>query len=92
MTEIPTVKCKGCNADIAFITTPAGKKHPINPKPEKRWICMQYKSKEGKVIKNDWMLVDTHESHFSTCPFAGNFRKNCNSTDSVSDLDDGNNG
>ncbi len=61
-----TTKCRACDATIFFIKTKASKAAPLDAKPQKRWI--EY----GDDL---WGLVDTYESHFSTCPEAAAFRK-----------------
>ena len=58
--------CKSCNAEITWIKTEGGKNHPVDAKATKRWV---------NVISLGWLLLDTHESHFATCPNADQHRK-----------------
>ena len=57
--------CNGCGVEIVWGVTAKGSKVPLNP-PEKRYI----QGRSGKYI-----MVDTHTSHFATCPQADQFRK-----------------
>ena len=57
--------CKGCGAKIVWIKTENGKLTPIDAKPEKRYVSIDY----------SWKVMDTHISHFATCPEADHFRK-----------------
>lgn len=60
-------KCKGtdCGAEIIWIKTEAGKNHPVDRKPEKRWVL---------TLSGAWKLVDTYGTHFNTCPAEAMFR------------------
>lgn len=60
------MNCKGCGAEIVFMTTVSGKIVPLNL-PSKRFVMTDT---IGRV-----KLVDTWESHFVTCPEAKEFRK-----------------
>lgn len=60
-------KCRSCGKPIIWVETSAGKKMPLDAKPEKRFVIG---SKSGKAH-----LLDTHLSHFATCPDAGKWRK-----------------
>jgi hypothetical protein len=63
--------CKGCGANIVWIKTASGKSTPIDAKPERRYISIDY----------NWVLMDTHISHFATCPKADSFRKSKSKTE-----------
>jgi hypothetical protein len=56
-------KCKGCQADILWIQTKAGKMMPCDP--EEIVVC----TFEGEVVKG-------HIPHWATCPQAERFKKN----------------
>lgn len=58
--------CKTCGAEILWIRTTTGKMHPIDAKPEKRWV---WNAVDG------WDLLETHISHFATCPDADQHRR-----------------
>lgn len=65
-------KCRGCGADILWATTESGSKIPLDTKPEKRFRPMT----RGAITPHEIaVLVDTYQSHFATCPKAGDFRK-----------------
>jgi len=59
-------KCK-CGQEIIWIKTAAGRNHPINAKASKLWV----KDEDSMA----YSLADCHESHFTTCPNADEFRK-----------------
>lgn len=54
-------RCRSCNARIIFLTTAAGKKMPI----------------DADTVEPDDEEFDAqrHESHFASCPNAGQHRK-----------------
>jgi hypothetical protein len=58
-------KCKRCGAGLLWCMMPSGAKMPLDAKPKK---LIQVKEGIGEMI-------DVYESHFSTCPAAGEFRK-----------------
>ncbi len=60
-------KCKSCNADIMFVTTPAGKSHPLNLPAVKMWV----KDQDGHI----YSMTDCYTSHFATCNHPELFRK-----------------
>lgn len=60
-------KCKACNADIMFVTTVLGRKHPVNLPAVKMWV--------RDPDENFYSFSDCHTSHFATCPNADQFRK-----------------
>ena len=62
----PVAHCKTCKAEIQWIETKAGKKHPVNKEPKKMWNY-QWIPGEGRSM---WVLIDCYESHFATCPDA----------------------
>jgi hypothetical protein len=64
-------KCRGCGADIVWTVTEAGKRMPIDPKPEKRLVLMRRDGIENPIA----MARDTYMSHFATCPKAADFRR-----------------
>jgi len=62
--EADRTKQCSCGAQIFFILTPNGKRHPVDFKPERLWV------KRGET----WELVPCYRSHFATCPQAERFR------------------
>lgn len=65
MADLFTKRCTSCGAEIRWITTANGSAHPLDAKPEKRWI----------IDKNDvGRVVDVYVSHFATCPNAAQHR------------------
>lgn len=66
--------CRTCGAPIVWIVTPAGKAHPVDAKPEKRWI-VQNEITDGPTAGLSGTLVDTYVSHFATCPQAAEHRR-----------------
>lgn len=78
-------KCRRCGAEIMFIRLRSGKYNPVDPC--KRTI-IQDGGKEvlitetGEIIRGTFASYDDgangsgYISHFSTCPFADNFRRN----------------
>ena len=72
--EMPTHQygaCRGCGADIVWAVTEKGKRVPLNPKSEKRFIFTSWPQIEPTLVT----LMDTYVSHFATCPKAEEFRK-----------------
>lgn len=76
-------KCKACGAEIIWIKTPNGKNMPCNAQkiPYKNTFPkgdLVLVTPEGKIARGTFDLEsDTYgyESHFATCPVAGNFRR-----------------
>jgi len=64
--------CKTCGAEILWIVTPTGKAHPVDAKPEKRWVTVFSLDEDGG---EEWALVDTYLTHFATCPQADQHRR-----------------
>lgn len=65
--DLFTKPCSSCGAPVRWITTEHGSAHPLNAKPEKRWI----------IDRNDvGRVVDVFVSHFATCPSAFDHRRN----------------
>lgn len=58
-------KCRSCGAPVKWIKTPAGKSHPVDEQPEKRWVFID---DEKFPELQGWNLMDTYISHFGTCP------------------------
>lgn len=80
MPKVTPEKTCSCGTPIAFIRY-QGKKHPINAKPEKRFVFVPGAVNDGdnfdEVAESGgtWCLKDTHVSHFAECPEAEKFRK-----------------
>lgn len=66
--KIEAVKCKRCLKDIFFAETDNGKMHPFNLRRSPVII-----EREGKLI-----YTVGYTSHFTTCPFANEFRRQSN--------------
>jgi hypothetical protein len=56
------VQCSACRADIVWIRTVKGRKSPCNARR------LSVTTPEGKTVTG-------YESHYSTCPKAGEFRR-----------------
>ena len=73
--------CKKCGEDIIFVSTPAGKFIPCDPD----LISIMLKpgvvavTEDGRVLRGnketEHTSVQGYVSHFSSCPFAGEFRR-----------------
>jgi hypothetical protein len=75
-----TTACRSCGAPVRWIRTPAGKNHPCDAKPLKRWVALGDltcggASPELPVSAHGRTLVDCYVSHFETCPHAGQWRR-----------------
>jgi hypothetical protein len=57
--------CKGCNAPIKWITTPEGRKTPLDQRPTVYWV---------KDLRDTWRLVQFYTPHHATCPEVNQFR------------------
>lgn len=63
--DLFTQTCKSCGQPIRWVSTEAGNAHPLDAKPEKRWV----------VDRNDvGRVVEVYVSHFATCPNANQHR------------------
>lgn len=78
-------RCRGCGAEILWITTKAGKAMTCNPVPVMYWEKSKAK---GKVVTQNGLTLSCnfegnpddatglgYISHFSTCPKATEFRR-----------------
>lgn len=71
MSELPTtIHCKGCGAEIVFLTTELGAKMPCDAKPLKVLVPVQ-----PHAYPMIYQVENGYVSHFSTCPKADEFRK-----------------
>ena len=61
-------QCRGCEADIVWMKTKRGKSMPINVIPTES----QFRGPNAGELK---FVFGEHQSHFQTCPCAGEFRK-----------------
>jgi len=59
--------CKGCGAEIKWIKTATGKNTPVDAVSEKRYSFFPF--------TDEWLLLDSYQSHWATCPNANQFRK-----------------
>lgn len=64
--DLFTKHCESCGAAIRWITTDAGHAHPVDAKPEKRWLLDP--NGHGRI-------ADAYLSHFATCPKAAQHRR-----------------
>ncbi|MBQ3557844.1 MAG: hypothetical protein IJA11_08645 [Oscillospiraceae bacterium] len=77
-------RCKGCGAEIDWITTRAGKHMPVDPAPV--FVAVGdgkdvFVTDDGEVIHGRALSSDDGSaevafvSHFATCPVAGSIRR-----------------
>lgn len=81
--------CRGCGAPVIWVRTSAGKKMPIDAEPVwvkmetggdtfiRADGSFVFGRKVGDAYEDDdpdSNLIEAHESHFATCPQAGQFR------------------
>lgn len=60
-------QCASCGAPVVWVVMESGARMPLDP-PQKRVVIIPTTGK-GRVM-------DTHVSHFATCPNAAGHRKN----------------
>ena len=80
--------CRGCGAEVVWIRTNDGHKMPVDTEPV--WVKLKmggypffyldgscvHGTKAGDADDDpDSNFVEAYESHFATCPQAGNFRQ-----------------
>jgi len=53
--------CRSCGAEILWIETSNGKRCPVDASPKNVYV----------VTQKGWRLLKGFESHFATCPQAG---------------------
>jgi hypothetical protein len=63
--------CSSCGAEIIWTVTEAGRRMPIDAKPEKRVVL---RKQENDPLTPLARVVDTFISHFATCPNAARHR------------------
>lgn len=66
--------CRSCGAPILWVKTEAGKRMPIDAKPERRVVLDPLAVRLG-ADELTARVVDTYVSHFATCPNAAQHRK-----------------
>ena len=71
--------CKSCEAPITWVTTEAGKNHPLDEKPDPKglWVVVHGggESVMRRATDEDRKLLrPTYTSHFATCPDAAQHR------------------
>ncbi|MCH7891215.1 MAG: hypothetical protein IH921_06910 [Gemmatimonadetes bacterium] len=66
-------RCKTCQQEIVWGKTESGRRIPLD-RPEKRFIRADLMA-EHYADEDDYIMVDTHLSHFATCPQADLHRK-----------------
>lgn len=62
--------CEGCGAEIMWAITSNGKKIPLDPDPEERFVVARQKNTGPQVA-----LKKTYQTHFASCPDAEEFRR-----------------
>jgi hypothetical protein len=69
-------QCKTCLQQIVWGVTANGKRVPLDP-AEKRYVLLHMLEGPAGVARSDdeYGMVDTHLSHFATCPQADQHRK-----------------
>lgn len=65
-------RCRACDSEIIWATTTAGRKIPLDPKPQKRAVATPDSPRDDQM---EVAIVDAWTTHFETCPEAGRFRK-----------------
>jgi hypothetical protein len=76
-------KCRGCDADINWASTPAGKSMPLDPEPHPDGNIEAHVDGSGRwhvdIVHADsqstMFTPNLYLSHFVTCPNAEEFRK-----------------
>ena len=63
-------KCSGCGAPIRWAETEAGRKMPLDERPEKRAVSEP--APDGRQVVR---IVDTWTPHWGTCPVADTFKR-----------------
>jgi len=66
-----TAKCSSCGAEIVWTLTAAGKRMPVDAKPEKR---IAIRPNPADPLTPLSRVVDVFVSHFATCPHADRHR------------------
>jgi hypothetical protein len=67
-----TSRCKSCNAEIVWVTTPSGKTMPLNAMTKTLWAIEPDGAQCGSPRAKP---VQVRESHFATCKDADAWRK-----------------
>ncbi len=68
-------KCGTCGGEILWGVTEAGKRVPLNL-AEKRFVRADMVTGSADLAsEQDYVMVDTHLSHFATCPQADEHRR-----------------
>ncbi len=68
--------CRGCGAEIRWVTTALGKRIPLDPEPAKRVVLRDRSSGyPEQVADGSALVVDTYMPHHATCPEAHRFRR-----------------
>lgn len=63
--------CSSCGAEIIWTVTAAGKRMPVDAKPEKR---VAIRPNDSDPLTPLSRVVDVFVSHFATCPNAARHR------------------
>jgi hypothetical protein len=68
---VSTAVCSSCGAEILWTVTEAGRRMPVDAKPEKRVVL---KVNDSDPLTPLSRVTDTFISHFATCPNAQRHR------------------
>jgi hypothetical protein len=77
--RLPVTYCRGrgCNAEIVWVKTPAGKWTPVDAKPVKVWVLEVVDvANETGLHGRPGKLVTGHVPHWATCPAVAQFSRN----------------
>ena len=66
-------ECKGCHAEIEWVTLENGKAHPVNPKRVNVIVGENVEAPEPG--KRYGRIIQAWVSHFATCEMAEKFRR-----------------
>lgn len=74
--KLTTATCSGCGAEIYWIKTTEGKAMPVDTPKRRIMIPSSWnQGPDGKITDATWISVSGYQSHFASCPKAGEFRK-----------------
>lgn len=72
MASHKTTTCRSCGAEIIWAWTSAGRRMPVDAKPEIRIVLRPGDPPSAGPRAG---TIATHTSHFATCPDAGRWRR-----------------
>ena len=62
-------RCRGCGAAIEWVATNRGRRMPID---QPLRVLRTHEANDGRL----WVVIDSAQSHFATCPEAATFKRN----------------